>query len=152
MEWGDVRRWRCWGRGRKTGRAVSRSGWTQRERVGAQSQSSPGWGIHGLLLPQRKTQAQHQLRSPRYGKYKVILGLPTSTCLVKSTPLPAHLHSKLSKPLSHQSHLPPGQCRWSGHSQALWAGRTKGLEAGKKGACRVQARTCGRRDHSLGLV
>ena len=98
---------------------------------------TPGWGIHGLLLPQRKTPAQQQLRSPRYGKP---LACPTFPCLVKSTPLPAHLPPKLSKPLSHQSHLPPGQCRWWAQPEPSGQEEPKPGGWKEKGGCRVQAR------------
>ena len=61
---------------------------------------TPGWGIHGLLLPQRKTQAQQQLRSPRYGKP---LACPTFPLVSQGGPSSGDTEAALPTPGSRLS-------------------------------------------------
>lgn len=126
---------------------------TEGESGGAQSQSSHLAGVFmACCCPRERHRLSTSSEAQGMGSTKLSLACPTSTCLVKSTPLPAHLPPKLSKPLSHQSHLPPGQCRWWAQPEPSGQEEPKPGGWKEKGACRVQARTCGRRDHSLGLV
>lgn len=150
MEWGDVRRERCWGQ-RETGRAMSRNGWTQMERVGEHRANS-----HACLgYPRPVATPEKDIGSapaPKPKDTKLSFSCPTSTCLMRSTPLPAHLPAKLSKPLSHRFHLPPGQCRWLAQPEPSGQEEPKPGGWKEKGGCREQAGTCGWCDHSLGLA
>lgn len=105
-------------------------------------------------------------QAPGMESTELSLACPTPNCLARSAPphpspliLPAPVlfisPPELSKQLCHQSHLPPGQCKWLAQPEPSGQEEPQEQRPGgwkEKGVCRVQAGTCGPCDHSLGLV
>ena len=124
---------------------------TDGESGGAQSQSSR---LSGVSMACRCPRERHRLSTSSeaqgMGSTKLPLACPTSTCLVRSTPLPAHI-----PPLNYPNHFPTSPICPQGsadgwHSQSPLGRKNQSLEAGKRKVGAGQDLwPC---DHCLGLV